>query len=107
MDGSLEQPDVGETMTHSLEYAVERIGAPSVDWLARRLSAREFPARRVGRSWRMTDSDIAETIRRLAQPAIPVVQPDVPETAQLSNSIAAGLSRRSRLHLERKRYRRG
>lgn len=78
-----------ETVTYSLAEAADRIGAPSVDWLARRLRKRALPGRLVGRTWRMTDSDIAEAIQRLAMPAIGV-KPD-----------ATGLTPTSRRRLAR------
>ncbi len=80
-------------MTHSLEYAVARIGGPSEDWLRAQLRARKLPGRKAGRSWRMTDSDIAEAIRLLAMPALVATAPPNP----------TGLSARSRTHLERAR----
>ncbi|WP_040853776.1 hypothetical protein [Nocardia niigatensis] len=80
-----------ETRTHALDYAADRIGAPSIDWLLRRLRRRELPGRLVGRTWRMTDSDIARSIELLARPAI-VVVPD-----------PAGLTPASRRRLNRRR----
>lgn len=80
-----------EMRTHTIEYAAELIGAPSADWLYRKLRRRELPGRLVGRNWRMTDSDIASSIELLARPAI-VAAPD-----------PAGLTPASRQRLTRRR----
>ncbi|MEU6582786.1 DNA-binding protein [Nocardia sp. NPDC046763] len=79
-----------EMRTHSIEYAAEQIGAPSVDWLLRRLRRRELPGRQVGRNWRMTDGDIARSIELLARPAIVAV----PDPAGLTPGSRRRLTRR-------------
>lgn len=49
-------------LTYSITEAAERIGAPSERWLIDQLRAGRFPGRKVGRRWRMTDSDMADAI---------------------------------------------
>ncbi|WP_306357417.1 MULTISPECIES: hypothetical protein [unclassified Nocardia] len=65
-----------EDRTYSLAEAAERIGAPSEDWLLRKLRARKLPGRRITRGvWRMTECDITESIHLLASPALVVPNP--------------------------------
>lgn len=47
--------------TKSLDQSAAEIGC-STRWLADQIRARRFPARKIGKSWRMTDSDIAEAL---------------------------------------------
>lgn len=49
-------------VTHSVTFAAECLGAPSVRWVIDQIRAGRFPARKVGRAWRMTDQDIAEAV---------------------------------------------
>ncbi|WP_036568568.1 hypothetical protein [Nocardia sp. BMG51109] len=82
----------------SLEEASQRLGAPSPDWLARQLRAQKLPGRKVGRSWRMTEGDIATAIALLATGPRPAVQ--APQSAN-----PAGLTAGSRKRLERRNSR--
>ena len=50
------------TATYSVAEATIQIGAPSERWLIEQLRAGRFPGRKVGRHWRMTNSDIAEAL---------------------------------------------
>ncbi|MEU6582848.1 hypothetical protein [Nocardia sp. NPDC046763] len=87
-----------ETRTHALDYAAERIGCRSEDWLLRQVRARKLPARKVGTVWRMTDADIAEAIHRLASPAIlpaPLPLP-APDERGLTPSSRRRLAQRAR-----------
>ncbi|MFI7527541.1 hypothetical protein [Nocardia salmonicida] len=62
-----------EDETFDLAYVVERTGAPSEDWLMRRIRTRALPACKAGRHWRMTRSDMAEVVaymKRLAEQAV-------------------------------------
>ncbi|WP_028477945.1 hypothetical protein [Nocardia sp. CNY236] len=62
--------------TYPLSVAAERIGAPSEDWLLRKVRAQKLPARKIARgNWRMTESDILESIRLLASPALTMPNP--------------------------------
>lgn len=53
-------------MTHPLTYdlaeAAARIGGVTEKWLAARLRAGKLPGRKVGRQWRMTESDIEAAV---------------------------------------------
>lgn len=49
-------------ITYSVAEAAEQLGAPSERWLVDQLRAGRFPGRKVGRRWRMTDSDIRDTL---------------------------------------------
>jgi hypothetical protein len=71
-------------------------------WLARRLNRKELRGRRFGRTWRMTDSDIAFMLGKFAnftedQDAVET-QPTAPHKA---TSVADGLSARSARRLRR------
>jgi hypothetical protein len=48
--------------THSTAEVAETIGAPSERWLVEQIRSGRFPARKVGRSWRMTDSDVVAAL---------------------------------------------
>lgn len=55
--------------TMSLEEAAAEIGAPSVGWLAKMIRANRVPARKIGRSWRMTRDDIDAALENLRNKA--------------------------------------
>lgn len=82
-----------ETQTHALEFVVEQTGAPSVDWVVRKLRLGLIPGRKAGRQWRMTDSDIAALVEYMAQPARPraIDSSSIAETG----SAKAGLTSRA------------
>jgi Helix-turn-helix domain len=48
--------------TYSLAEAAEIVGAPSKRWLIQQLRSGRFPGRKIGRHWRMTEQDIADTL---------------------------------------------
>lgn len=58
-----------EIKTFDLAHVVEETGAPSEDWLMRRIRARVLPARKAGRHWRMTESDMAAVVKYMEHPA--------------------------------------
>lgn len=58
-----------ETQTFPLDYVVEHTGAPSEDWLRRKINQGLLPARKAGRHWRMTESDMAAVVDLMAVPA--------------------------------------
>ncbi len=58
-----------EFKTFDLAYVVEETGAPSEDWLMRKIRKRVFTARKSGRHWRMTHSDMAAVVEYMKQPA--------------------------------------
>lgn len=49
-------------LTYSTAEAAKRMGAPSERWLIDQLRSGRFPGRKIGRTWRMTDSDIGDAI---------------------------------------------
>lgn len=48
--------------TYSIADVADRMGAPSVRWVLDQIRAGRFPARKIGRSWRMTDEDVADAL---------------------------------------------
>ena len=48
--------------TYSTGEVFGPIGAPSKRWLDKQLNDGRFPGRKVGRSWRMTERDVADAI---------------------------------------------
>lgn len=60
---------------HTLEEVVAAGWAPSVLFLLRRLRSGEIKGRKVGREWRMSDSDIQAYIESLANKRERVSEP--------------------------------
>lgn len=56
-------------LTMSLEEAADELGAPSVGWLAKMIRANRVPARKIGRSWRMTRDDVNTALENLRNKA--------------------------------------
>ena len=73
--------------THSTAEVAEAIGAPSERWLVDQIRAGRFPAHKIGRTWRMTDSDVAA--------ALGVCAKKRPFVADVID-VATGLTPRSR-----------
>jgi hypothetical protein len=48
--------------THSITEVTAQIGAPSERWVVDQIRSGRFPARKIGRAWRMTDQDIADAL---------------------------------------------
>ena len=48
--------------THAIADVADSMGAPSVRWVVDQIRSGRFPARKIGRTWRMTDQDIAEAL---------------------------------------------
>jgi len=96
----------GEFETFSLDEVRQLTGAPSQDWLSRRISSGELSAVLAGRSWRMTRSDMCRVVnymraaakRHLAERA--AASPDAGPPTLPSN--AAGLSARSAARMRRR-----
>ncbi|WP_221278416.1 helix-turn-helix domain-containing protein [Prescottella equi] len=82
-----------EQLTYTVAEAAAKLGITEA-WYLRQLRARNLPGHKLGRQWRLTDDDIAQALELTAQPAFP--RPRDP----------AGLTSRSRAHLERKARRR-
>lgn len=58
-----------EFETFSLETVCEMTGAPSVDWLRRRITKGETPAVLAGKAWRMTRADMAVLVGQMREAA--------------------------------------
>lgn len=97
-----------EFETFSLDAACDMTGAPSVDWLRRRITSGETPAVLAGQHWRMTRADMAVLVdqmreagqRKLAdlaarRPAATTSARTEPTDAGLSPRAAARMKRRS------------
>lgn len=100
-----------EFETFELARAVELTGAPSEDWLMRKIRVGIFPARKAGRHWRMTRSDMAEVVaymKRAADQAVAAStagRPVAPALDERHAAVAAprrtGLTARARRNLAR------
>jgi hypothetical protein len=68
-------------------------------WLRRRLNSRELRGTRFGRTWRMSDAQIAFMLRKLSTDA-EVPEPSIPKSdPPQPTSLIDGLSARSRARL--------
>lgn len=81
--------------TYSLAEVAEQLCGDSMadpqKWVARQIRAGRFPARRVGRHWRMTAADLEAALEAIAnRPSRPAAEPAAPGTAV----SAAALRRR-------------
>ncbi|MBJ8340013.1 helix-turn-helix domain-containing protein [Antrihabitans sp. YC3-6] len=86
-------PDPRPIVTYSVAEAAKKIGA-SKEWYTRHLRERKLPGHKIGRKWRLTDSDIFAALDLTYKPAL-VLAPD-----------PAGLSPRSRQYVQRNSTRR-
>lgn len=51
-----------QPITYNIADAAQRMGAPSERWVVEQIRAGRFPARKMGRAWRMTEQDIADAL---------------------------------------------
>ncbi|WP_280184819.1 MULTISPECIES: hypothetical protein [Nocardia] len=95
-----------EFETFSLQQVCELTGAPSPDWLYRRITKGELTAVLAGRAWRMTRSDMCRVVAHMraaaeqqlaARGTVPAGEPAA------SSSNRAGLSKRSAARMARNR----
>ena len=70
--------------THSLAQVVKMMPAPSERWLLEKIRKGQFPARKIGRHWRMSNQDVLDALDTLKN------DPDVANAPR-------GLTPRSRL----------
>ena len=84
-----------EIVTFDLEHVVKTTGAPSEDWLRRKIRKGDLTARRAGRHWRMTESDMAAVVEYMKRPARLAPAADTPAaprrtglTARASRNLA-------------------
>lgn len=73
-------------LTYDLAEAAARIGGISEKWLATQLRQKKLPGRKVGRHWRMTDSDIKDAIEMFG------VGPQTNSAGRSAASHSSGLS---------------
>ena len=79
-------------ITYSIEEVTQQLGAPSSRWVIEQLRSGRFPGRKVGRNWRLTEQDIAESLEACRN--------DCPAITQAKQSISvAGLTPTSRKRL--------
>lgn len=57
-------------LTFPVEEGAARLGV-SLDWYMRQLRARKLPGHKIGRTWRLTDSDVTAALELTAMPATP------------------------------------
>lgn len=98
-----------EFETFSLEQSCEMTGAPSVDWLRRRITSGETPAVLAGQHWRMTRADMAvlvEQMREAGQRKLAELAARRPAAASSTRTDTApadaGLSPRSAARMKRR-----
>lgn len=49
-------------ITYSVDEAADRMGAPSERWVVEQIRRGRFPARKIGRTSRMTEQDISDAL---------------------------------------------
>jgi len=81
-----------ESLTFDLAEAGERIGEVSAKWLAKELRSGKIPGRKVGRQWRMTQSDIDASLEIFKRDTRQ--EPD--RTTGANGAAFTGLTRTSR-----------
>jgi hypothetical protein len=94
-----------EFETFPLDKVCELTGAPSADWLTRRITSGEVPAVLAGRDWRMTRTDmcaLVDYMRAAAQRRIAGCESSPPEETPAEPCNAAGLSKRGASRMRRK-----
>lgn len=89
-----------EFKTFDLASAAEMTGAPSADWLMRKIRAGAFTGRKAGRNWRMTESDMAEAVEYMKRAAKPTAVA-AEQTAPSATPPRTGLTQRARRNLAR------
>ena len=87
---------MARSLTYDLAEAAERIGGVTEKWLAARLRAGKLPGRKVGRQWRMTDSDIEAAVELFGVGPQTNAAPKIQVRAKVPPS---GLTRTSRRRL--------
>jgi len=51
-----------QPITYDIADAAQRMGAPSERWVVEQIRTGRFPARKMGRAWRMTEQDITDAL---------------------------------------------
>lgn len=75
--------------TYSTADVAEQMGAPSERWVVEQIRSGRFPARKIGRSWRMTDQDIADALDACRN----TLRPEVEVPGHLSGLTATSRKR--------------
>ena len=69
--------DGASTVTYDTACVAQQINAPSERWVIDQIRAGRFPARKIGRAWRMTLQDIAEALDACRNPRRSLADADV------------------------------
>lgn len=77
------------SLTYSLQEAADLIGGVSKDQLYQWIKAGKIPARKLGRSWRLTRADVDDIIAKSFRPATAVGPQVVTEFALTQRSRRA------------------
>lgn len=75
-------------LTFDVEEGAQRLGV-TADWYMRQLRARKLPGHKIGRTWRLTDDDVAQALKLTAT------------TTNPAHADPAGLTPGSRRRLNR------
>ncbi|MDJ0413813.1 excisionase family DNA-binding protein [Rhodococcus opacus] len=67
-----ETDDAGVPQTFPVSEGARRLGVTE-DWYLRQLRAKKLPGHKIGRTWRLTDSDVLQALDLTYQPADPVL----------------------------------
>lgn len=105
MDESSNQPEPRATPLPIKTYSLEEVAAMALPpdmkdgrrWLTRRLNSGQIRGYKIGRTWRMTQSDVEELIAGQRNAVAPAPPPKEPEP----DPYPGGLSRRSWLYRQR------
>ncbi|MFI6368895.1 hypothetical protein ACIBG0_39990 [Nocardia sp. NPDC050630] len=95
-----------EFETFSLEQVCELTGAPSRDWLSRRIATGELTAVLAGREWRMTRSDmcrLVDQMRAAAEQQLAARAVARTDETPAAPANPAGLSKRGAARMKRQR----
>ncbi|MGW5377487.1 hypothetical protein ACWESM_18775 [Nocardia sp. NPDC003999] len=93
-----------EFETFDLDAVCEFTGAPSADWLYRRITSGELTAVLAGRRWRMTHSDMSRVVAymRAAAAAELAKRPAATPTTAAPSPATAGLSARGAARMRKR-----
>ncbi|WP_054812076.1 hypothetical protein [Nocardia arizonensis] len=99
-----------EYETFALDAVCEMTGAPSVDWLSRRITSGETPAVLAGQHWRMTRADMAVLVEQMREAGqrkladLAARRPAAASSARTETTPAdAGLSPRAAARMKRRK----
>jgi excisionase family DNA binding protein len=64
-------PSTPAPLTFSVVEGAQRLGVTE-DWYLRQLRGKRLPGHKIGRQWRLTESDVQAALDITFQPAVPV-----------------------------------